>query len=74
MDRSAQGYLQRLSTKELEGALQYYLLEDQIDDYHDAIREVLDELRNRYVPTEPTSEELEICERMLQKRKEGYHL
>ena len=74
MDHSVQGYLQELSTKELEGALQYYLREDHIDDHHDAIRTILEELRNRWAPTEPTPQELEMYERMLQKRKEVYHL
>ena len=63
MDHSVQGYLQRLSVKELEGVLHYYLREDQIDNYHDGIRAVLEELRRRAVITELTSGELQALER-----------
>lgn len=74
MDHSVQAYLQRLSTKELEGALQHYLRGDHIEDHYDAIRAILNELHKRYEPMEPTPRELELYERMLQKRKEVYHL
>lgn len=74
MDHSVQGYLQRMSTEELEGALQYYLREDQIDDHHDAIRDILNELQRRHVSTELTPRERELFEKFLQRRKDIYHL
>lgn len=74
MDHSVQGYLQRMSTEELEGALQYYLREDQIDDHHDAIRDILNELQRRHIPTELTPRERELFEKFLQRRKDIYHL
>ena len=74
MDHSVQGYLERLSTQELEGALQYYLRADKIGDHYSAVLSIINELKRRFVPDEMTPQELEALERYKRRIQESHHL
>ena len=69
MDHSVQAYLKRLSTEKLETALAYYLQENQVEDHSSEIKMILAELERRYVPEEPTPQQLLAWETFLRKRE-----
>ena len=67
MDHSVQAYLKRLSTEKLETALAYYLKENQLEDHSSEIKLILAELEQRYVPEEPTTQQLKAWENFLRR-------
>lgn len=74
-DHSLGGYLQRRTTEELEGILEYCLREENYANYEYAILEILDVLKDRFVPE--TTSEAAIClrERLLRnKPNDGFSL
>ena len=71
MDHSIQAYMKRLSTEKLETALDFYIQPDKIDDHCYEILLILDELRQRFVPTELTPGELQALEKYKRRIKKS---
>ena len=71
MDHTIQAYMKRLPTEKLENALDFYIQSDRINDHCYEILLILDEIRQRFVPTELTPGDLQALEEYKRRIKES---